>query len=280
MVEDQNKGIENSAPLGGRTIVTTRARSQAAVFTDLLERFGARVLQCPMIEIVEPESYALLDQAIEDLYGYDWIIFTSVNGVDSFLRRLIERGHEVDELDETRVCAIGQATAESLREARVHVDVVPVHSKAEGIFSALEEYLGGASCLSGLNFLIPQAAVARNYLPNTLENAGARVDVVPAYRTVPPNSSDRRRLEALLNGGGVDCITFTSSSTVINFARLFDTNDLGPILQGVAVACIGDVTASTVLDYGITCDIMPPEYTIPALASAIAHHFNPGHLRA
>src|SRR5438874_9147369 len=110
--------MSSAQPLAGRTIVITRARAQAAEFAELLETYGARVIACPTIEIVEPESYAPLDQALENLYGYDWLVFTSVNGVDFFLRRLAALGHDVSELDELRVCAIGAATAERLREAQ------------------------------------------------------------------------------------------------------------------------------------------------------------------
>jgi uroporphyrinogen III methyltransferase/synthase len=265
---------ETEQPLAGRAIVITRARAQAAEFASELERLGARVISCPTIEIVEPESYALLDEAIENLYGYDWLIFTSVNGVDYFMRRFETLGHDSSELDELRVCAIGEATALRLREARVHVDVVPEQFKAEGAYAAIEAYLGGREALSHLAFLIPRAAVARDYLPNALEEAGARADVVPAYRTVRPNSSERGRVEAMLAGGAVDCITFTSSSTVVNFAQLFDTTDLSRLLAGVNVACIGDITAATAAEYGLRTDILPAEYTIPALTRAIVVYYS------
>jgi uroporphyrinogen III methyltransferase/synthase len=261
-------------PLTGRTIVITRARSQASEFAAELERLGARVISCPTIEIVEPESYALLDEAIENLFGYDWLIFTSVNGVDYFLRRLKTLGHDSRELEELRVCAIGEATAVRLREAEVHVDVVPEKFKAEGAYAAIESYLGGREGLYRLSFLIPRAAVARDYLPDALEDAGARVDVVPVYRTVRPNTSERGRVDALLTGGAVDCITFTSSSTVANFAQLFDANDLSQLLEDVAVACIGDITASTATEYGLRTDILPTEHTIPALTRAIVDYYS------
>lgn len=261
-------------PLDGRTIVITRARAQAHEFVAELERAGARVVSCPTIEIVEPESYAMLDEAIENLYGYDWLIFTSVNGVDYFLRRLETRGHEVNELDELRVCAIGEATANRLREARIHVDVIPEQFKAEGAFSAIESYVGGREGIAHLNFLIPRAAIARDYLPKALEEAGARVDVVPAYRTVRPQTQERGRVEALLAGGAIDCITFTSSSTVANFAQLFDTTDLSQLLAGVHVACIGDITAATAAQYNLRTDILPDEYTIPALTRAIVDYYS------
>ncbi|MBA2733616.1 MAG: uroporphyrinogen-III synthase [Acidobacteria bacterium] len=265
---------EGEKPLAGCTIVITRARAQSIEFASDLERLGARVVSCPTIEIVEPESYALLDEAIENLYGYDWLIFTSVNGVDYFLRRIETRGVDVSELDELRVCAIGEATALRLREARVHVDVVPEQFKAEGAFTAIEAYVGGREGLKRLNFLIPRAAIARDYLPDALEDMGARVDVVPAYRTVRPQTSERGRVEAMLAGGAVDCITFTSSSTVVNFAQLFDTTDLSQLLKGIAVACIGDITAATASEYNLRTEIMPSEYTIPALTRAIVAYYS------
>lgn len=261
-------------PLKDRTIVITRARAQAAEFASDLERLGARVVSCPTIEIVEPESYALLDQALENLYGYDWLIFTSVNGVDHFIRRFESLGRDIDELDELRVCAIGEATAVRLRDARIHVDVVPEHFNAEATFAALEKYVGGREGLEHLNILLPRAAIARDYLPDALEDAGARVDVVPAYRTVAPQTSERGRLEAMLAGGGIDCITFTSASTVGNFAQLFDTTDLSQFLRGVSVACIGDITAATAAEYGLRTDILPAEFTVPSLTLAIVAYYS------
>ena len=259
--------------LAGRTIVITRALAQASDFVTELERFGARVLLCPTIEIAAAESYDSLDEALDHLYGYDWIIFTSVNGVEYFLRRLDSRGHPPTDLDKLRVCAIGEATAERLHAAQVHVDIIPDEFKAEGVFAALERYVGSREGLSGVNFLIPRAAVARDYLPEALEAAGARVDVVTAYRTVQPDGLDRGRVTAMLAGGGADCIAFTSSSTVRNLALLFDTNDLSKILGGVAIACIGDITARTAVEFGLAVDIQPGQFTIPALAQAIADYF-------
>ena len=264
---------EQTQPLANRTIVITRARAQAEEFAAVLERYGARVVSCPTIEIVAPESFEPLDEAIDNLYGYDWLIFTSVNGVDHFLSRFNARGHETHELDDLRVCAIGEATATRLRDAHIHVDVVPEQFKAEGVFAALKDYLGGAEGFMSLNFLIPRAAAARDYLPRALEEAGARVDVVPAYRTVKPDTTELGRTAALLEGGAIDCITFTSSSTVTNFAQLFDTTDLSRLLKGVAVACIGDITAMTAAQFGLNTDIQPHEYTITALARAIAEYF-------
>lgn len=268
-----SEGTRTAQPLSGRTVVITRALQQAAEFVAELEGYGARVVVCPTIEIAEPDSFDRLDEALNHLYGYDWVVFTSVNGVDYFLRRLKETGHELHEIDELRVCAIGEATAEKLREAHVHVDIVPHEFKAEGIFSALVQFVGGHDELRGLNFLIPRAAVARDFLPRALEEAGARVDVIAAYRTVVPKDLDRGRIGAML-AGGADCIAFTSSSTVRNLAQLFDTPDLSSALKGVTVACIGDITAQTAAEHGLEVAIQPEQFTIAALARSIADYFS------
>src|SRR2546423_15686303 len=180
-------------PLSGRTVMITRAREQAAEFAAALEGYGARVVSCPTIEIVAPESYALLDDSIENLFGYDWIIFTSVNGVEHFLRRLEAAGKDASELDDVRVCAIGEATSERLVAAHVHVDVVPQKFQAEGVFDALENYLGGRENFENLNFLLPRAAVARDFLPRALEEAGPLACLAPARRTDAPDSSTPAR---------------------------------------------------------------------------------------
>lgn len=250
----------------------TRALAQADDFAAELQKYGAVVILCPTIEIGEPDSYERLDEAIDHLYGYDWLIFTSVNGVDYFFQRLKARGRNRSDIDELRVCAIGEATAERLNDLHVHVDVIPDEFKAEGVFEALKRFVGGAAGLNNLNVLIPRASVARDYLPRALEESGARVDVVPAYRTSLPANLDRGRVAAMLSGSA-DCIAFTSSSTVKNLAQLFDTPALGEALAGVVVACIGDITAKTAAEYGLTVEIQPDEFTIPALARSIAEYF-------
>ena len=265
--------LPDAQPLAGRTVVITRAQSQADEFVAELERYGANVVLCPTIEIRELESYERLDEAIEHLYGYDWLIFTSVNGVEYFFQRLKKCDRDVSDLDELKICAIGEATADKLRDLHVHVDVVPEEFKAEGVFSALERFVGGIPALHGLNVLIPRASVARDYLPKALEQAGARVDVVPAYRTTLPADLDRGRVAALLSGSA-DCIAFTSSSTVKNLARLFDTQDLSGALAGVVIACIGDITATTAADYGLQVKIQPQQFTVSELARAIAEYFS------
>jgi uroporphyrinogen III methyltransferase / synthase len=259
-------------PLEGRTVVITRAASQADELSTLLESYGANVFICPTIEIREPDSHERLDEALDHLYGYDWLIFTSTNGVEFFLRRLTNRGLKIEDLDEIRVCAIGQKTADKLHDAHVHVDVVPSESTGEGVFAAFSEFVGGDEHLRGLNVLLPRAAVGRDYLPKALEAAGARVDVVTAYQTVLPEIFDRGRLGAMLAGSG-DCIAFTSPSTIKNLAKLFDTHDLGKTLPGVVIACIGPVTAAAAKECGLNVNIQAIQQTVDALASAIADYY-------
>jgi uroporphyrinogen III methyltransferase / synthase len=263
----------DSKSLMGITVMITRAREQAKELTSELENYGARIVVCPTIEIVDPESFDLLDEAINNLYGYDWIIFTSVNGVEYFLRRFKDQEHDVSELDDLKVCAIGEATAERLELAQIHVDLIPEKFKAEGVFEALVNYLGDKESLRGQVFLMPRAAVARDYLPKSLEAVGARVDIVPAYRTMRPRSLERGQVEALITGGAIDCVTFTSASTVTNFAQLFDVSDLSELLKGIAVASIGDITTNKIIEYGLKVDIQPSESTITALVQAIANYY-------
>jgi uroporphyrinogen-III synthase len=260
-------------PLEGRTVIVTRAASQAADLTTMLEGYGANVIICPTIEIREPDNYDRLDEALDHLYGYDWLIFTSTNGVDYFLKRLTHRGQQTADLDEIKVCAIGQRTADKLHDAHVHVDLVPSQSTAEGVFTALTEFAGGAEHLRGLNVLLPRAAVGRDHLPKSLEQAGARVDVVTTYQTVLPENFDRGKLAAMLTGSG-DCIAFTSPSTIKNLAKLFDTHDLGKTLPGIVVACIGTVTAEAAAEYGLHVDIQPENFTTADLAQAIAAYYS------
>ena len=258
--------------LEGRTIIVTRAASQASELSEALESYGAKVFICPTIEIREADNYARLDEALDHLYGYDWLIFTSTNGVKFFLQRLATRGLNVADLDEIRVCAIGRRTAEKLHDAHVHVDLIPSQSTAEGVFAAMSEFIGGRDHLRGLNILLPRAAVGRDVLPKELEQAGARVDVVTAYQTVVPENFDRGRLSAMLAGSG-DCIAFTSPSTVKNLAKLFDTHDLSTVLRGVVIACIGPITSAAAIEYGLRVDIEPTQQTVDALATAIATYY-------
>lgn len=259
--------------LSGQTIIISSSDSRTSELATELEHYGARVIASPTIESAGPDDYAALDEAIANLYGYDWIIFTSVNGAQYFTSRLRQLGHEISELDELLVCAIGEATARKLAESHVHVDIVSPQFKAKEILAALEAYTADRGSLRELNFLVPQAAGARHDLSDALEAAGARADVVAAYRTDRSHNPDLARINALLAGGGVDCIAFTSGSAVRSFAELVDTNDLSEALSGIAVACIDRSVVRAAAEFGLSADIMPAEFTLKALALAIEEFF-------
>lgn len=256
-------------PLKGKTILITRARAQSAEMTMRLEQLGATVIHCPTIEIVEPVSWAALDAAINELNTYDWLVFTSANGAEFFFRRLGQKRHDyASSMGNMVVCAIGPATAKAIEKSDIPVNVIAEDSKAEGALAAIVEHAGGADRIPGLRFLIPRARIAREVLPVELRNLGAYVNAVEAYRTARPEA-DPGGIICLFKEGAVDAITFTSSSTVSNFAALVGLGDLSTLLRGTIVACIGPVTAATALDYGLADVVQPDVYNATALVEAI-----------
>src|SRR5215471_1333456 len=175
-------------PLQGRTVLITRASGQSEEMAGLLEELGAEVICCPTIEFVPPDDWQPLDRAIAALQGFDWIVFTSANGVRFFLRRLAEKSSPgLAAIAGLTCCAIGPATAAALQKAGIRVDVIAADSKAEGALRTIIEDAGGEDRLRGLRFLIPRAAVGRDLLPDELRKLGAEVEVVPAYKTVKPS---------------------------------------------------------------------------------------------
>jgi uroporphyrinogen III methyltransferase/synthase len=264
----------NKKTLNEITFVIAQAHAQSEAFASKLKSYGAKVLPCPISEIVPLDNYEQPDEAIENLYGYDWIIFTNINSVEYFLERFEFLGHDITELYDLRICAVGEATSVRLRDSDIHVDVVPRLFSVEEVFESLSDYLGGIKQLNRLNFLMPYALDARDNLPNTLQAAGARVDVIPVYKTIAPKSPEFAKVKALIKGGGVDCITFTSASAISNFAQIFETDDLSRILEGVKVACIGEITSITAAEFGLKTNIRPNEHTIQALTEAIVEYFS------
>ncbi|HTO10385.1 MAG TPA: uroporphyrinogen-III synthase [Candidatus Binatia bacterium] len=254
-------------PLDGRTIVVTRAAAQAQRFTQLLEAAGARVLEAPAIVIAPPPSWEPLDSALAALETYTWVIFTSVNGVAMVDRRLTARGLTWAAMSGRRVAAIGPATADALAEHGVRPDLVPGEYRAEGLVERLRAVVTPAD-----RILLPRAAQTRDVLVRELQRLGAHVNEVPAYSTRRGDAGTARLREALA-AGTIDAVTFTSSSTARNFAELFSDDERRAWLSRVTVASIGPITAATAAEYGMTTDVMPGEYTIPALAKALADHF-------
>lgn len=259
--------VASAKPLAGRLVVVTRPRVQAQAFATLLEEAGATVLLAPTIVIEPPLSWEPLDRALGALDRYRWAVFTSVNGVEMTRRRLEHLGQAAGALRGLRLAAIGPATAGALRDLGLEPEVVPEEYVAEGL---AERLLG--LIRPGERVLLARAAETRDVLVRELEGAGASVDEVPAYRTRPARE-DAGELRRALAGGGVDVVTFTSSSTVRHFADLFTPEDLARLLSGVTVACIGPVTRATARERGLETHIVPREYTIPALAQAICEHY-------
>lgn len=255
-------------PLFGRTVVITRAREQASDFKALLTQLGAHCIEFPTIAIQPPPSWEPLDHAISQLDAYHWVVFTSVNGVVHFMDRLRKLGGDIRDLKGIRLAAIGPKTAEALECRGLRLDLVPGEYRAEAILEAM-----GVDAVSGRRVLLPRALEARDILPDTLRQWGAQVDVVAAYQTVLPNHEGERVL-AKLRAGEIDCVTFTSSSTVTNFLRMFPQNEIMPVLAGTTIACIGPITGETAQKHGLTVTIMPSDYTIPGLAAAICDHFS------
>jgi uroporphyrinogen III methyltransferase/synthase len=258
-------------PLFGRTIVVTRARHQARAFIEELEALGAGVVHVPCIDVRAPTSSAELDDALRRLERYEWIVFTSVNGVHAFLDRLAAIGGDTRRLGCARLAAIGSETAKALEDAHLRADVVPSEFRAEGLAAAL-----GPDAVRGRHVLLPRAAGARRVLSDTLRAFGASVDDVVAYRVETPEGGGddvRRRLDER----SVDLVTFASSTTVRHFVDLVGADavraavsrEQPPGRGRVLVGCIGPVTAGTARELGLPVDVQPQEYTIAGFTRAI-----------
>ena len=265
---DSKNSTALEKPLAGMRIVVTRAHAQSLEFIRGLEELGGDVIEFPTIEIQPAENFAALDEALGKIERYDWLIFTSVNGVEPFLSRLRAADKTVVSLAKLNVGAIGPKTAKQLALAGMKVDLVPTRYQAEGILDLLDPEM-----MRGKRVLIPRAAKARDVLPETLRNWGASVDVVEAYRTIAP-TGDFSAVRLLLRQGKVDLISFTSSSTVSNFAQLFDGAKLSEILGNTVVACIGPITAKTVEELGGHADIVADEFTVGGLIQAIVIYYS------
>jgi uroporphyrinogen III methyltransferase / synthase len=258
-------------PLFGKRIVVTRSREQAGELVDLLESLGAEAIEAPMIRIAPADDYAPLDEAIAHASTYDWLIFTSVNAVDFFMRRLHQGPGDIRDLKGVKLCAVGPATAERLARFGVRADLQPVEYRSEAIVPALAE----SGKLAGQRFLLPKADIAREVIADELRKAGADVTEVTAYRTVLAEierEGDPDIYRMLLDGR-IDVVTFTSASTVRNFVKVFGADQAADLLGRTTVASIGPVTAETAEQYGIATSIMPKEYTIPSLVDAIVDYF-------
>jgi uroporphyrinogen III methyltransferase/synthase len=255
-------------PLFGKGVVITRPQEQAAEFAGLLRAQGARVIHFPVIKIIPADDRRDLDRAIGAIGDYQWIIFTSANGVSHFFRRLRELGKDIRDLKGIRICAIGPATGGAVEDRGLRVDLVPESFISEGVIEAFRK-----ENIKGSRILLPRAEAARDVIPAELAKLGATVDVATVYRTV---SSGRKKaeLEEWIQKGKVDVITFTSSSTVTNFLEIMGRDYSLP--AQVKIACIGPVTAATAKKAGLNIDILQGRYTITDLVEAMASYFSKG----
>lgn len=252
-----------STPLKGIRILVGRARHQAGALSTELRNLGATVLEIPFIEIRKPRSFNALDTALHNLHNYDWLILTSVNGVEAMWARVKKLGLKNANVKHLRIAAIGPATKKAIEQRGATVDVVPKEYVAESVVRSLRRRV------KEKRVLLVRAKVARDVIPRQLRTAGAEVDVVEAYETVIPKSS-RIRLRATLKDSkqSPHVITFTSSSTVRNFVTLLGR---GHSLRGIRLASIGPVTSATLRDLGLRADIKAQEFTIPGLVDAIVN---------
>ena len=250
-------------PLFGRRIVVTRAREQASDLIRQLTELGAEAIQCPTIQVKPPRDWTPVDAAIDAIDQYDWLIFTSVNGVDYFFDRLFEKGRDARALGHLKTAAIGPATAKRLETRGLKSDIVPDHYRAEAVVKAFAE-----TDVRGTRILLPRAKEARSVLPVELTGLGAAVDEVTVYETWQAENSGNELVKRL-EEGTIDMVTFTSSSTVKNFCKLLPPDAAQRLMKGVTVASIGPITSRTAKESGLTVTIEAESYTIPGLVQAI-----------
>ncbi len=261
------KSESKKQPLSGVRVLVGRARHQAGALSAQLKDLGASVIEIPFIEIRKPQSFRPLDAALKNLGSYDWLILTSVNGVEAMWARMARLRRTAASLKHLKIAAIGPATRKAIEARGAKVDVVPREYVAESVVRSLR------SKVKGKRVLLVRAKVARDVIPRELRKGGAQVDVVEAYETVVPKSSQRRLQSALANPRRrPDVVTFTSSSTVRNFVQLLTSGKKSPRpadLRGIHMASIGPVTSATLRELHLSVDIKAKQYTIPGLVEAI-----------
>lgn len=253
-------------PLFGKRILVTRTREQASELVARLEDLGADCVEGATIAIEPPDSWDLLDNALKKIDSYHWLLFTSINAIKYFFKRLHEKGMDARSLHGPSIGVVGKATAEYLLQFGIKADLLPEEFTGEGLAKSLV-----TKGMSGKAVLIPRAMKAREVLPDTLKKAGADVTVAPVYQNKRP-AGHEAELHSMFENREIDMVTFTSSSTVTNFIHMLNEGSkekLKSLLEGVAVAAIGPITADTARENGLAVNVQPEEYTIPALVEAV-----------
>jgi uroporphyrinogen III methyltransferase/synthase len=251
-------------PLAGKTVLVTRARAQSGVLRRELEALGARVLELPAIRILPLPAWDRVDRAVRDLGSYDWVVFTSSNGVEIFLERLRALKKDVRVFGRAKIAAIGPATAERLAESGLRADFVPARYVSESLAAEFKR----REKLAGKKILLLRADIARDYLRKALSGEGARVDNVAVYRTVP-EPGNGARMAKMIAAGEVDYVTFTSSSTVDHFVNLIGRRTIAGIRRKTRWVSIGPVTSRTARNYGLRIYRQARPYTLAGLIRSI-----------
>ena len=250
-------------PLSGMRILITRPKELADDFSEKLRVLGAIPIELPTIEIAPPADFAALDRAIHDITSYDWIVFTSVHGVEFFAKRLTALGLAWKAIGKVKIAAVGPATSSALKRSRWRADYVPTEFLTEKIAEELGD-------VRGKRILLPRTNIASKMLPELLRGRGALVEEVTAYRTLVPSDLSEDRIRSVFKRG-VDFVAFTSPSTVRNLAQVLGENELSVLLKGTKVACIGPVTDEAVKELGVSADVIPMTHTIDALVEGIVN---------
>ena len=257
-------------PLLGKRILVTRARAQASDLVHKLGDLGADCIEAPTIEVVPIEDQTVIDQAIQTLNRYHWLIFTSVNGVDAFFARLEACGRDCRALGHLKTATIGPATAARLKDYGLLTDVLPQTYQAESVVAAF-----AGKDLKGKQVLLPRAREARSVLPLELREMGAVVDDIAVYQTRAVTDCGQA-IQDQLQQGAIDMVTFTSSSTVRNFVALLPADRLGQMLAEVKIASIGPITTDTIRSYDLPVHLTADTFTIDGLCQAIVDHYTHG----
>ena len=259
-------------PLAGCRVLVSRAKKQAGALSSALRALGFHVIEIPFIEIRKPSSFKPLDTALRNLATYDWLILTSVNGVEAMFERMAKLKLNRSALSHLKIAAIGPATKKAIEQHRLAVTVTPKEYVAESVVASLHKRV------KGKRVLLVRAKVARDVIPRELRKAGASVDVIEAYETVAPKSSQRQLRTVLNSKRKPHAITFTSSSTVKSFVSLLGIRSARAALKkpapnhGIHAASIGPVTSATLRGFGLPVDIEAKKFDVPGLVAAIVAH--------
>ncbi|WP_457551382.1 uroporphyrinogen-III C-methyltransferase [Desulfobacula sp.] len=254
-------------PLFGKRIVITRARAQASGLVSKLSKLGALCIEIPTIQIAPPKDTAPLKDAIKNIKKYEWLIFTSVNGIKFFFDTLFDMGHDVRVLGHLKFACIGPVTKQRLKDYGIISDILPKTYRAESVIDAFSSVQ-----IKNKKVLLPRARLARTILPEELTKMGAMVDEVIAYET-KLNDEDKEYLISLLENNEIDAITFTSSSTVSNFMSQLETKNTKQLLKNIVLASIGPITSDTARSLDIEPDIEAKEYTIQGLVTSLLAYY-------